>query len=67
MIYAQNLLTIHNDLSNYKVSIYDLSGKTIVNASNLKNYNFSDFKNGIYIVTLTLKSGERKTIKVVKL
>ena len=66
LIYSNNQLIVDGDISNYKVSIYDMLGKIIVSENNLKFYDFNNFNNGIYFVTLTLKSGERKTIKVFK-
>lgn len=59
-------LTISTTSINYSISIYELTGKLLYNASNLKSYNLIDYPKGIYFVTYQNSNGYRKTIKIVR-
>jgi hypothetical protein len=64
--FYNNTIFINSDQSNYSVSLFDLSGKLLMQKSNITNYSLFDFPKGIYFVTYQNSNGYRKTIKIVR-
>lgn len=64
--FYNNTIFVKSDQSNYSVSLFDLSGKLLIQKSNITNYSLTDYPKGIYFVTYQNSNGYRKTIKVVR-
>jgi len=55
---ANNLLFINRFIKNSKMSIFDISGKIIINKKVTKNQiDISNFQNGIYIINIETENG----------
>lgn len=58
-------ISLANAIENYKVTLTDLSGKSIVERNNVKSINVSNIEKGIYILTVNGKNiNARKTIVI---
>jgi len=64
MKYYNNILNVVTDEIDYQISIFDLSGKLMLQEKNLSNLQFSTLPKGVYIVNMTTESGEKANIKV---
>jgi len=64
--FYNNTIFVKSDQSNYSVSLFDLSGKLLIQKSNITNYPLTDYPKGIYFVTYQNSNGYRKTIKIVR-
>ena len=63
--YYNNTLNV-NIKQDFNLVIYDLSGKIINRAKNQAKYDLSNLNAGIYFAKVILKSGQVKTIKLIK-
>lgn len=64
--FYNNSLVIKTSQNNYSVSLFDISGKLLLQKKNLTSYNLTDFPKGIYFVTYQNQRGYRKTIKIMR-
>lgn len=58
-------LNITSESGVKKASVYDVSGKLIMN-SNSKNVNTSSLESGVYMVRVELENGQVETFKIIK-
>ena len=64
MKYYNNTLNVITDEVDYQISIFDLSGKLMLQENNLTTFQFSSLPKGVYIVNMTSATGEHTSIKV---
>jgi hypothetical protein len=61
----QNEITIQSDQPVERIEVFDFTGRTIINSRQL-NLNLDHVSNGIYILSIYLKSGQRLEKKIIK-
>lgn len=61
----QNQLNIQSELPIEKIELYDLTGKKLLISNELK-LNLTSFNNGVYNLTIYLKSGQKIERKIIK-
>jgi len=61
--YANGIMKINSGLQNYTVQIFDIHGQLIEQHANLKTFDFAEYNNGIYFVSIYYMN-ERRTLKI---
>jgi hypothetical protein len=64
VVYSNGNIAITSDLIDYTVSIADLSGKLISYGTNVDELDLTNYKNGLYILSVISKEGTRETFKI---
>lgn len=64
---ARDYIYINENESNLKVTVYDVTGKVVLNSSSLNNrFDISNLKKGNYVATYITKKGIKKNFKFIK-
>lgn len=61
--YANGIMKINTGLQNYTVEIFDIHGRMIESHHDLKSFDFSEYNNGLYFVSIYYMD-ERRTLKI---
>jgi len=61
--YANGIMKINSGIQNYTVQIFDIHGQLIEQRANLKSFDFAEYNNGIYFVSIYYMN-ERRTLKI---
>lgn len=61
--YSNSFMKINTGLQNYTVQIYDIHGQIIESHHDLKSFDFSEYNNGIYFVSIYYMD-QRRTLKI---
>lgn len=64
VIYSGGLVQIITALQGFTVNIYNIQGKLIKTDINLKNFDLSSYKAGVYLVNVLSEDGKAKTFKI---